>query len=295
EWHFLLFTNSLAVNITGSVGSNISVSCSYPETYQNNSKHFCQTSGSFAPGDLQCVHTTQPESRSEGARLALLDDTSAHVLTANISRLAPEDSGKYWCGVDIALLPDYTSQIWITVTSGEIHNRTNRDTLTFIMQQLIHAFPSSSVCVLSHQEDISSSCCKSVIDVITFTSIATLIVTLITITNVLIDMKASSLQDEYVKMHSVVLTNSPTARSDRGSVIQDFHRPANIEPVPSTDACYIDFVQPDLDQIYTEMNPDVVQECHPHQQPIKITVSSHFSCNSFSVTLYNKVPFANIS
>lgn len=83
---------------------------------------------------------------------------------------------------------------------------------------------------------------------------------LITVTNVLTDMKASSLQDEYVKMSSVVFTNSPTAQSDKGSVIQDLHRPANTEPVPSTDACYMDVVQPDLDQIYTEMNFDVVQE-----------------------------------
>lgn len=119
-----LMENSLAVNITGSVGSNFSVSCSYPETYQNNSKYFCQMSGSFAPGALQCVHITQPETRSGRGRLALLDDTSAHVLTANISTLAPEDSGKYWCGVDIALLPDFTSEIWITVTKEQPQEQT---------------------------------------------------------------------------------------------------------------------------------------------------------------------------
>uniref|UniRef100_A0A8C2CDM1 Immunoglobulin V-set domain-containing protein n=1 Tax=Cyprinus carpio TaxID=7962 RepID=A0A8C2CDM1_CYPCA len=119
-----LMENSLAVNITGSVGSNISVSCSYPETYQNNSKYFCQMSGSFAPGALRCVHITQPETRSGLERLALLDDTSAHVLTANISTLAPEDSGKYWCGVDIALLPDFTSEIWITVTKEQPQEQT---------------------------------------------------------------------------------------------------------------------------------------------------------------------------
>ncbi|RXN36577.1 CMRF35-like molecule 8 [Labeo rohita] len=109
--------NSLAVTITGSVGSNISVTCSYPETYQNNSKFFCQMSSSFALGDV-CVHITQQETRSEQGRLVLLDDTSAHVLTANISGLAPEDSGKYWCGVDIAQLPDFTLEIWITVTKA---------------------------------------------------------------------------------------------------------------------------------------------------------------------------------
>ncbi|XP_073698626.1 uncharacterized protein [Garra rufa] len=119
-----LMENSLAVNITGSVGSNISVTCSYPETYQNNSKYFCQMSGSFAQGDLQCVHITQQKTRSEQGRLALLDDTSAHVLMANISGLAPEDSGKYWCGVDIAQLPDFTTEIWITVAKGLVRHCT---------------------------------------------------------------------------------------------------------------------------------------------------------------------------
>ncbi|XP_043106622.1 uncharacterized protein LOC122352919 isoform X2 [Puntigrus tetrazona] len=119
-----LMKNSLAVSVTGSVGSNISVSCSYPETYQNNSKYFCQMSGASAPGDLQCVHITRPETRSERGRLALLDDTGAQVLTANISGLAPEDSGKYWCGVDIALLPDFTSEIWITVTKEHPREQT---------------------------------------------------------------------------------------------------------------------------------------------------------------------------
>lgn len=124
----------------------------------------------------------------------------------------------------------------------------------------MHAFPSSSFCVLSHQEDIGSSCCKSIIDGITFTSVTTVIVMLIKLSNILTDLKASFLQDEYVKMSSVVLTNSPTAQSDKGSVVEDFHRPANTAPAPNTDACYIDFAQPDLDQIYTEMKPDCVQE-----------------------------------
>lgn len=117
-----LMESSTAVNVTGSVGSNISVACRYPETFENNSKYFCQMSGSFARRDPQCVQTSRMETRSERGRLALLDNTSSHVLTALVSGLAPEDSGKYWCGVDVSLLPDFTSEIWLTVTKGEKHN-----------------------------------------------------------------------------------------------------------------------------------------------------------------------------
>ncbi|KAK9981705.1 hypothetical protein ABG768_001229 [Culter alburnus] len=119
-----LMENSLALTVTGSVGSNISVTCRYPEMYQNNSKFFCQMNDSFAQRDPQCVQTTRRETRSERGRMALLDDTSTHVLTALISRLAPEDSGKYWCGVDISLLPDFISEIWLTVTKGDPQEQT---------------------------------------------------------------------------------------------------------------------------------------------------------------------------
>ncbi|XP_067260315.1 CMRF35-like molecule 8 [Chanodichthys erythropterus] len=56
-----LMENSLALTVTGSVGSNISVACRYLETYQNNSKFFCQMNDSFAQRDPQCVQTTRRE------------------------------------------------------------------------------------------------------------------------------------------------------------------------------------------------------------------------------------------
>lgn len=61
-------------------------------------------------------------------------------------------------------------------------------------------------------------------------------------------------------MSSVVFTNSPMTQSDEDSVVEDFHRTANIEAAPNTDACYVDLAQLDLDQIYTKMKPDFVQE-----------------------------------
>uniref|UniRef100_A0A671NGX9 Uncharacterized protein n=1 Tax=Sinocyclocheilus anshuiensis TaxID=1608454 RepID=A0A671NGX9_9TELE len=243
-------------------GNHVTFHTIYPPDYETNTKYFGKTDGFFFE---KLVETSHPNRWVKQGRFALFDNTSACILTAAILKLVAEDSGYYAFGVDIKLLPDLMGdEIQLTVIMGE-------NPLTcFIFS-------------MTRKEKLKSH------------HMTPLIVTLITITNVLTDMKASSLQDEYVKMHSVVLTNSPTARSDRGSVIHDFHRPANTEPVHSTDACYIDFVQPNLDQIYTEINPDVVQESHSHQQPIKITVSSHFSCNSFSVTLYSKVPFVNIS
>lgn len=74
---------------------------------------------------------------------------------------------------------------------------------------------------------------------------------LIKLIKVFTDMKASFLQDEYVQMSSVVLTNSPMAQSDKDSVVEVFHRPANTDPAPNTDACYVDL---------TKLEPDFVQE-----------------------------------
>lgn len=73
-------------------------------------------------------------------------------------------------------------------------------------------------------------------------------------------MKASFLQDEYVQMSSAVLINSPMAQSDKDSVVEDFRRSTNTDPAPNTDACNVDLAQPDVDQIYTKMEPDFVQE-----------------------------------
>ncbi|XP_077057580.1 uncharacterized protein LOC143710526 isoform X2 [Siphateles boraxobius] len=238
-----MMNNSLALTVTGYVGSNISVSCRYPETYENNSKFFCQMSVRFSPRDPQCVHTTHRDTRSERGRLALLDDTSAHVLTALVSRLAPEDSGKYWCGVDIDLLPDFTSEIWITVSKGEPQEQT---TDLFLKE------PGESY---SRFMMMVALICVS----------ALLFVFLFGLFQVL---KHSSRSNPGSAPHRRTISNpaqdsnqrirlpdSSKAQSDK----EEFSRPINLDytntEAVDTDSYYIDVVSAQAqDQIYTELN-----------------------------------------
>ncbi|CAM4447177.1 unnamed protein product [Leuciscus chuanchicus] len=234
-----LMNNSLALTVTGSVGSNISVSCRYPETYENNSKFFCQMSGWFSPRDPQCVHTTHRDTRSERGRLALLDDTSAYVLTALVSRLAPEDSGKYWCGVDIHLLPDFTSEIWITVSKeqttdlfpeepGESYSRFMMMVALMCVCALLFVFLFGLFQVLKHSSRSNSGSAPH----------------RRTISN--------PVQDDYQRIR---LPDSSKAQRDK----EEFYRPINLDytntEAVDTDSYYTDVVSAQTqDQIYTELN-----------------------------------------
>ncbi|XP_051727104.1 uncharacterized protein LOC127523963 isoform X2 [Ctenopharyngodon idella] len=248
-----LMENSLALTVTGSVGSNISVTCRYPETYENNSKYFCQMSDSFAQRDPQCVQTTRRETRSERGRLTLLDNTSSHVLTALVSRLAPEDSGKYWCGVDISLLPDFTSEIWLTVTKGDPQEQTKNHFLEepgesnsrfMMMVASMCVFALFFVCVfglfqvLKHNSRSNSG---SVLHRTRTTS--------------------NSMPDGHQRI------NHPDSFKDQSDK-EEFYRPTNpdytnTEPV-DTDSYYIDVVSAQTqDQIYTEL--DTSRQSHVYQ------------------------------
>ncbi|XP_039503691.1 CMRF35-like molecule 8 isoform X2 [Pimephales promelas] len=233
-----LMNNSLALTVTGSVGSNISVSCRYPETYENSSKFFCQMSGRF-----QCVHTSRRDARSERGRLALLDDTSAHVLTALVSSLAPEDSGRYWCGVDIDLLPDFTSEIWITVSKGDPQ------------EQTIDLFP----------EERDESYSRFMMMVALMCVCALLFVILFGLFQVLKHSSrrnsgsaphrrtiSNPVQDAYQRIR---LPDSSKAQSGQ----EEFYRPINLDYINTeavdTDSYYIDVVPAQTqDHIYTELN-----------------------------------------
>ncbi|XP_067298649.1 uncharacterized protein [Pseudorasbora parva] len=247
-----LMDNSLALTVTGSVGSNISVTCRYPETYENNSKYFCQISGSFAQSDPQCVQTTQRETRSKRGRLALLDDTSAHVLTALVSRLAPEDSGKYSCGVDIDLLPDFTSEIWLTVIKGDPQEQTTdvfpeepgeSYSRFMMMVALMCVCALFSVCLFGLCQVLKHNSCSNAGSAPHRNTMP------------------NSVQDDYQRIR---LSDSSKAQSDKEEITEttgpDY---TNTEPV-DTDSYYIDVASAQTqDQIYTELDGN--RQSHVYQ------------------------------
>ncbi|XP_059407680.1 uncharacterized protein LOC132142064 [Carassius carassius] len=252
-------------------GSHVMFYTIYTPDYKTNTKYFGKHDAFFFE---KLVETSHPNRWVKQGRFALFDNTSACLLTAAILNLVLDDSGYYSFGVDIKLMPDPTGEeIQLTVIRGEAQRPTTpAPTPTVIVSS------TSSPVNITAQNWAGTRDQESYVRFVTVLSLVCVCTLLVVcpfgLFKVLKWATASKLSvsvsyhrkttaqvvDEYVKMNSVVFTNPPTARSDKGLVIPDLHRPANTEPVSSTDACYMDVVQPDLDQIYTEMNPDVVQE-----------------------------------
>ncbi|KAL1281365.1 hypothetical protein QQF64_000168 [Cirrhinus molitorella] len=231
----------------------------YPPDYETNTKYFGRTDGFFFFEKL--VETSHPNRWAKQGRFALFDNTSTHVLTAAIFGLVTEDSGNYSLGVDIKLLPDLIGdEIQLTVIRGEAQRPTTPAPKVIV-------YSTSHPANIATQNWAKTRDQESYIRLVTVLSLVCVCTFLVVCPFVLFKVKkwatASKLSvsvsyhtrktsaqvDEYVKMSSVVLRNSPTA--DKASVVKDFHRPAN------TDPCYLDHpAQSDSDQIYAEISPD---------------------------------------
>ncbi|XP_039860527.1 CMRF35-like molecule 5 [Simochromis diagramma] len=80
------------IHVTGYVGREVNVSCSYDEGYESYEKYLCKNDC----GDSDVLVTTS-ESRKNKYRIH--DDKTARIFTTTISDLHSTDAGKYWCGV----------------------------------------------------------------------------------------------------------------------------------------------------------------------------------------------------
>uniref|UniRef100_W5KPW1 CMRF35-like molecule 2 n=1 Tax=Astyanax mexicanus TaxID=7994 RepID=W5KPW1_ASTMX len=98
--------------IVGVDGQRAQIYCSYPPGKEENDKYFCRLHG-FTCEDL--IRTNTRNTWVTRGRVALLDNTRARVFTINISALSLEDSGKYWCGVDVSMRPDEITEVRISV------------------------------------------------------------------------------------------------------------------------------------------------------------------------------------
>ncbi|XP_017542182.2 CMRF35-like molecule 6 isoform X1 [Pygocentrus nattereri] len=111
--------------VTGYEGRSLRINCHYPPGSEEPGKYFCRLQGFPCP-DL--IRTTVKNSWDVQGRFALFDNTSARFFTLEIFSLHVNDSGKYWCGVDISLRPDVISGVQITV-KGVKKNRTSEFTI----------------------------------------------------------------------------------------------------------------------------------------------------------------------
>ncbi|XP_005735711.1 polymeric immunoglobulin receptor-like [Pundamilia nyererei] len=100
--HNLLFTLCIVlrcvttavevIHVTGYVGREVNVSCSYDEGYESYEKYLCKNDcGNY---DV-LITTSNPVINKYGIH----DDKTARIFTATISDLHSVDAGQYWCGV----------------------------------------------------------------------------------------------------------------------------------------------------------------------------------------------------
>ncbi|XP_039469446.1 polymeric immunoglobulin receptor-like [Oreochromis aureus] len=99
--HNLLFTICIAlrcvisavgvIHVTGYVGREVNVSCSYDEGYESYEKYLCKNNC----GNSDVLITTSNPVKN---KYRIHDDKTARIFTTTISDLHSVDAGKYWCG-----------------------------------------------------------------------------------------------------------------------------------------------------------------------------------------------------
>ncbi|XP_035763645.1 polymeric immunoglobulin receptor-like [Neolamprologus brichardi] len=89
------------IHVTGYVGREVNVSCSYDEGYESYEKYLCKNDC----GDSDVLIAT---SNSVKNKYTIHDDKTSRIFTATISDLHSVDAGKYWCGVTRTVADIYT-------------------------------------------------------------------------------------------------------------------------------------------------------------------------------------------
>ncbi|XP_056128047.1 CMRF35-like molecule 7 [Rhinichthys klamathensis goyatoka] len=92
----LTVSSSLSVDITerGTERERVSITCPYPEGYENSYKYFYR--GVYGERDL--ILRSDGESSVFSGRLSLKDNPQTRSFTVTISDLKMDDAGPYVCG-----------------------------------------------------------------------------------------------------------------------------------------------------------------------------------------------------
>lgn len=100
-------------------GGSVTVPCHYNPQYISNVKYWC--SGRMREFCSSLARTDDPESAPNGNRkVTIADDPTQHVFTVNMRNLTEDDSGWYWCGVELGgmWVSDSTASLYISVVQG---------------------------------------------------------------------------------------------------------------------------------------------------------------------------------
>ncbi|XP_072513366.1 polymeric immunoglobulin receptor-like isoform X4 [Salminus brasiliensis] len=84
--------------VTGYPGGGVLIKCKYERRYTSNKKYFCKSSWTNCADQIK---TGVSNERKNTGRFSLFDNTRAAEFWVLIRDLTVEDSGTYWCAVDI--------------------------------------------------------------------------------------------------------------------------------------------------------------------------------------------------
>ncbi|XP_036413397.1 CMRF35-like molecule 6 [Colossoma macropomum] len=101
--------------VTGYSGGGVLINCAYKTNFTSNPKYFCKGSWSNCADQIRTRVKNEWINRG---RFSLFDDTRAAVFMVNISELTVEDSGTYYCGIDIFFDYDVYTTVELNVNGG---------------------------------------------------------------------------------------------------------------------------------------------------------------------------------
>ncbi|XP_073704654.1 polymeric immunoglobulin receptor [Garra rufa] len=100
-------------------GGSVTVPCHYNPQYISHVKYWCQ--GRMREFCTSLARTDDPESAPNGkGKVTIADDPTQHVFSVSMRDLTEEDSGWYWCGVELGgmWVSDSTASLYISVIHG---------------------------------------------------------------------------------------------------------------------------------------------------------------------------------
>ncbi|XP_067260140.1 polymeric immunoglobulin receptor-like [Chanodichthys erythropterus] len=103
-----------SISVTGYSGGGVTITCKYDEGYTANEKYFCK-SDQWPTKCSDLIKTNIKDKWVRSGRFSLHDDTRSAVLKVEIRDLREEDSGTYYCVVDIPLIKDFHTEVNLKV------------------------------------------------------------------------------------------------------------------------------------------------------------------------------------
>ncbi|XP_034542932.1 CMRF35-like molecule 5 [Notolabrus celidotus] len=107
---------SVKTTVGGVEGQSFSFRCDYQDIHRDNAKYFCIVYDTNCADSL--IRTDKHDQWVEKGRFSLFDNTTGGFFSVRMDRLRLEDSGLYWCGVDIN--PDHNSVIQLNVSRATV-------------------------------------------------------------------------------------------------------------------------------------------------------------------------------